>query len=68
MIGASGVAVGRDITVANQGSGATTLGGNITSGTGTFSGNVALNKPVNLNADGTLLRNQQLGPYDRPTR
>jgi autotransporter-associated beta strand protein len=53
LIGASGVTVGRDITVANSGTGTTTLGGNITSGTGTFSGNIALNKATTLSADGT---------------
>jgi len=53
LIGASGVSVNRNITIANQGSGTATLGGNITSGTGSFTGNVTLNRSVNLNADGT---------------
>ena len=53
LIGTSGVTVGRAISVANQGSGTTTLGGNLTTGTGTFSGAVTLNKSANVNADGT---------------
>lgn len=53
LIGASGVTIGRNVTVANSGSGTTTLGGNFASGTGTFSGTVALNRSVSLNADGS---------------
>jgi fibronectin-binding autotransporter adhesin len=53
LIGASGVTVGRNVSVANSGTGTTTLGGNVANGTGTFSGTVALNRSVNLNADGT---------------
>jgi fibronectin-binding autotransporter adhesin len=53
LIGTSGVTIGRAVTVANSGTGTTTLGGDITSGTGTFSGAVTLNKSANFNADGT---------------
>ena len=53
LIGTSGVTVGRAVTVANAGTGTTTLGGNITSGTGDFTGNVTLNRATNLEADGT---------------
>src|SRR5258708_2359336 len=53
LIGTSGVTVARTVTVANSGTGTTTLGSNITSGTGTFTGNVTLNKAASLEADGT---------------
>lgn len=53
LIGADGVTIGRTVTVANSGSGTTSLGGNITSGTGTFGSTVTLNRSANLNADGT---------------
>jgi fibronectin-binding autotransporter adhesin len=55
LIGTSGVTIGRAVTVANSGTGTATLGGNITSGTGTFSGAVTLNKvgATDFNADGT---------------
>ena len=53
LIGTSGVSVARNITVANSGTGTTTLGSNITSGTGTFTGNVTLNKAASLEADTT---------------
>ncbi|MFI5356066.1 MAG: beta strand repeat-containing protein, partial [Opitutales bacterium] len=53
LIGTSGVTVGRAVTVANSGTGTTTLGGNITSGTGSFTGNIILNKSASLEADGT---------------
>ncbi|HVZ63017.1 MAG TPA: autotransporter-associated beta strand repeat-containing protein, partial [Lacunisphaera sp.] len=53
VIGASGVTVARNISVANLGSGTTTLGGNITSGTGSFTGNIALNRATTFDADGT---------------
>jgi autotransporter-associated beta strand protein len=53
LIGTSGVTVGRAISVANLGTGTTTLGGNIASGTGTFSGAITLNRDTNFNADGT---------------
>jgi autotransporter-associated beta strand protein len=53
LIGTSGVTVARDVTVANAGTGTTTLGGNIASGTGDFTGNITLNKATNLEADGT---------------
>ncbi len=53
LIGASGVTIGRNVTVANAGTGTTTLGGSITSGTGTFGGGVTLNKSASLAAEGT---------------
>ncbi|ACB76017.1 autotransporter-associated beta strand repeat protein [Opitutus terrae PB90-1] len=53
LLNTSGVTVGRAITVANQGTGTTTLGSNLTSGTGTFSGGITLGKATSFNADGT---------------
>lgn len=54
-IATSAVSVGRAITVANSGTGTTTIGGDtsLTSGTGTFSGVTTLNKSANLQAAGT---------------
>jgi len=52
LIGTSGVTVGRSVTVGSEGD-VTTLGGNIASGTGTFSGAITLNKSVDLTAAGT---------------
>ena len=52
LIGASGVTVGRGVTVGATGA-TTTLGGNFTSGTSSFTGGFALGKTVNLAADGT---------------
>ncbi|MBM3852211.1 MAG: hypothetical protein FJ399_03555 [Verrucomicrobia bacterium] len=53
LIGTSGVSVGRNIDVVNFGSGTTTLGGSIASGTGTFTGGITLGKNATLTADGT---------------
>jgi fibronectin-binding autotransporter adhesin len=53
LIGTSGVTIGRSITVADSGSGTTTLGGNFSSGVGTFSGAITLNKSADLHAEGT---------------
>ena len=53
LIGASGITVDRNITVANQGSGTSTIGGSIASGTGTFSGAVALNRSAEFLTNGT---------------
>ena len=52
LIGSSGVTVNRAFTVANSGTGTPTLGGNIASGTGTFSGAITLNKAAELTAAG----------------
>ncbi len=52
LIGATGVSVNRSITVGAQGA-TTTLGGNIASGTGTFTGAISLAKNVDLTAAGT---------------
>ncbi|MDO8544212.1 MAG: autotransporter-associated beta strand repeat-containing protein [Opitutaceae bacterium] len=53
LIGTDGVTIGRTITGANAGTGTTSLGGNLTSGVGTFSGAITLNKSASLTADGT---------------
>ncbi len=63
LIGTSGVTIGRAVTVANSGTGTTTLGGNITSGTGTFTGNIALNRTAQFNADGTSTITFQTGTF-----
>lgn len=54
-IATSGVTVGRNVTVANNGSGNVTLGGDssLTSGTASFTGDVALNRSADLQAAGT---------------
>jgi fibronectin-binding autotransporter adhesin len=54
-ISASGASVGRNLTVANSGTGVTTLGGDdsLTTGTGSFTGNIALNRSVTLDAAGS---------------
>ncbi len=52
LIGATGVSVNRSITVGAQGA-TTTLGGNIASGTGSFTGAISLAKNVDLTAAGT---------------
>ncbi len=52
LTGASGVTVGRNIAVGAQGAG-TTLGGNHTTGTSTFAGNISLDRSIDLTAAGT---------------
>lgn len=52
LIGATGVTVGRNIQVNPTGN-STTIGGSFTSGSSTFSGNVTINKTVDLTAAGT---------------
>jgi len=54
-INATGVTIGRTVTVANSGSGTVTLGGDstLTSGTASFTGNVTLNKSASLQAGGS---------------
>ncbi len=53
LVGTSGVTVGRAVTVANAGTGVTTLGANLTSGTAAFTGAITLNKSAVLESDGT---------------
>lgn len=52
LLGVSGLTFARGFTVSSQGA-TTTLGGNFTSGTGTFSGAIALNKDISLTAAGS---------------
>lgn len=63
VIGTSGVTIARAITVANNGTGTVTIGGNIASGTGTYTGNITLNKGANFNADGTSTITFQTGTF-----
>ncbi len=54
-LAASSLTVGRAVSVANAGSGVSTLGGDasLTSGTGSFTGNITLNRTTNLQSFGT---------------